>query len=130
MRVAAGARTWSLICPPSISGKKSRPTTLARAVIGGLLFATPTTLLIVPYLFAMLRKRNDGVLNGRSAFRTAIDAGFTRIRQQERQARAKTFRSFFSPSTWPMRDRAPTPHRSRCGTVVRRAWPNRGRRLL
>jgi multidrug efflux pump subunit AcrB len=34
---------------------------LARAVIGGLLFATPTTLLIVPYLFAMLRKRNDGV---------------------------------------------------------------------
>jgi multidrug efflux pump subunit AcrB len=34
---------------------------LARAVIGGLLFATPTTLLIVPYMFAMLRKRNDGV---------------------------------------------------------------------
>jgi multidrug efflux pump subunit AcrB len=34
---------------------------LARAVIGGLLFATPTTLLVVPYLFAMLRKRNDGV---------------------------------------------------------------------
>jgi multidrug efflux pump subunit AcrB len=33
---------------------------LARAVIGGLLFATPTTLLIVPYLFAMLRKGNDG----------------------------------------------------------------------
>src|SRR6202008_2579125 len=33
---------------------------LARAVIGGLLFATPTTLLIVPYLFAMLRKSNDG----------------------------------------------------------------------
>lgn len=32
---------------------------LARAVIGGLLFATPTTLLIVPYLFAMLRKGND-----------------------------------------------------------------------
>jgi hypothetical protein len=24
------------------------------------LFATPTTLLAVPYLFAMLRKRNDG----------------------------------------------------------------------
>ena len=23
-------------------------------------FATPTTLLVVPYLFAMLRKRNDG----------------------------------------------------------------------
>jgi multidrug efflux pump subunit AcrB len=33
---------------------------LARAVIGGLLFATPTTLLIVPYLFAILRKGNDG----------------------------------------------------------------------
>jgi multidrug efflux pump subunit AcrB len=33
---------------------------LARAVIGGLLFATPTTLVIVPYLFALLRKRNDG----------------------------------------------------------------------
>ena len=33
---------------------------LARAVIGGLLFATPTTLLVVPYLFAMLRSRNDG----------------------------------------------------------------------
>jgi hypothetical protein len=29
-------------------------------VIGGLLFATPTTLLVVPYLFAMLRKGNDG----------------------------------------------------------------------
>jgi multidrug efflux pump subunit AcrB len=33
---------------------------LARAVIGGLLFATPTTLLIVPYLFALLRKGNNG----------------------------------------------------------------------
>jgi multidrug efflux pump subunit AcrB len=33
---------------------------LARAVVGGLLFATPTTLLVVPYLFAMLRKGNDG----------------------------------------------------------------------
>ena len=33
---------------------------LARAVIGGLLFATPTTLLFVPYLFAVLRKGNDG----------------------------------------------------------------------
>jgi multidrug efflux pump subunit AcrB len=32
---------------------------LARAVIGGLVFATPTTLLIVPYLFAILRKRSD-----------------------------------------------------------------------
>jgi multidrug efflux pump subunit AcrB len=33
---------------------------LARAVIGGLLFATPTTLLVVPYLFAVLRKGSDG----------------------------------------------------------------------
>jgi len=33
---------------------------LARAVIGGLLFATPTTLLVVPYLFAALRGDNDG----------------------------------------------------------------------
>ena len=33
---------------------------LARAVIGGLLFATPTTLFVVPYLFAVLRKSNDG----------------------------------------------------------------------
>ena len=29
-------------------------------VSGGLLLATPTTLLVVPYLFALLRKRNDG----------------------------------------------------------------------
>ncbi len=29
-------------------------------MIGGLLFATPTTLLVVPYLFALLRKGNDG----------------------------------------------------------------------
>jgi multidrug efflux pump subunit AcrB len=40
-------------------GEQNAP--LGRAVIGGLLFATPTTLLIVPYLFAMLRKGNDGV---------------------------------------------------------------------
>ena len=33
---------------------------LARAVVGGLLFATPTTLLLVPYLFAMLRRGADG----------------------------------------------------------------------
>src|SRR3984885_14045819 len=32
----------------------------ARAVIGGLLFTTTTPLLVVPYLFAMLRKGNDG----------------------------------------------------------------------
>jgi hypothetical protein len=34
----------------------------AGAMIVGLLFATTTTLLIVPYLFAMLPKRNDGVV--------------------------------------------------------------------
>jgi multidrug efflux pump subunit AcrB len=48
--------------PMAIGGPgKEQNAALARAVIGGLLFATPTTLLIVPYLFAMLRKRNDGV---------------------------------------------------------------------
>jgi multidrug efflux pump subunit AcrB len=50
------------IIPMAIGGAgEEQNAALARAVIGGLLFATPTTLLIVPYLFAMLRKRNDGV---------------------------------------------------------------------
>jgi multidrug efflux pump subunit AcrB len=48
--------------PMAIGGPgEEQNAALARAVIGGLLFATPTTLLIVPYLFAMLRKGNDGV---------------------------------------------------------------------
>jgi multidrug efflux pump subunit AcrB len=48
--------------PMAIGGPgEEQNAALARAVIGGLLFATPTTLLIVPYLFALLRKRNDGV---------------------------------------------------------------------
>src|ERR1700737_891645 len=48
--------------PMAIGGPgEEQNAALARAVIGGLLFATPTTLLVVPYLFAMLRKRNDGV---------------------------------------------------------------------
>jgi multidrug efflux pump subunit AcrB len=48
--------------PMAIGGAgEEQNAALARAVMGGLLFATPTTLLIVPYLFAMLRKRNDGV---------------------------------------------------------------------
>jgi multidrug efflux pump subunit AcrB len=48
--------------PMAIGGPgEEQNAALARAVIGGLLFATPTTLLIVPYLFGMLRKRNDGV---------------------------------------------------------------------
>jgi multidrug efflux pump subunit AcrB len=48
--------------PMAIGGAgEEQNAALARAVIGGLLFATPTTLLIVPYLFALLRKRNNGV---------------------------------------------------------------------
>jgi multidrug efflux pump subunit AcrB len=47
--------------PMAIGGAgEEQNAALARAVIGGLLFATPTTLLIVPYLFAMLRKGSDG----------------------------------------------------------------------
>jgi multidrug efflux pump subunit AcrB len=47
--------------PMAIGGPgEEQNAALARAVIGGLLFATPTTLLVVPYLFAMLRKGYDG----------------------------------------------------------------------
>ena len=47
--------------PMAIGGAgEEQNAALARAVIGGLLFATPTTLLVVPYLFAMLREGNDG----------------------------------------------------------------------
>jgi multidrug efflux pump subunit AcrB len=47
--------------PMAIGGAgEEQNAALARAVIGGLLFATPTTLLVVPYLFAMMRKGNDG----------------------------------------------------------------------
>jgi multidrug efflux pump subunit AcrB len=47
--------------PMAIGGPgEEQNAALARAVIGGLLVATPTTLLVVPYLFAMLRKGNDG----------------------------------------------------------------------
>jgi multidrug efflux pump subunit AcrB len=47
--------------PMAIGGAgEEQNAALARAVIGGLLFATPTTLLVVPYLFALLRKRDDG----------------------------------------------------------------------
>ena len=46
--------------PMAIGGPgEEQNAALARAVIGGLLFATPTTLLLVPYLFAVLRKGND-----------------------------------------------------------------------
>jgi multidrug efflux pump subunit AcrB len=47
--------------PMAIGGAgEEQNAALARAVIGGLLFATPTTLLVVPYLFALLRTRADG----------------------------------------------------------------------
>jgi multidrug efflux pump subunit AcrB len=47
--------------PMAIGGAgEEQNASLARAVIGGLLFATPTTLFVVPYLFALLRRRNDG----------------------------------------------------------------------
>jgi multidrug efflux pump subunit AcrB len=47
--------------PMAIGGAgEEQNAALARAVIGGLLFATPTTLFGVPYLFALLRRRNDG----------------------------------------------------------------------
>jgi multidrug efflux pump subunit AcrB len=47
--------------PMAIGGPgEEQNASLARAVIGGLLFATPTTLFVVPYLFALLRKGNDG----------------------------------------------------------------------
>jgi multidrug efflux pump subunit AcrB len=46
--------------PMAIGGAgEEQNASLARAVIGGLVFATPTTLLIVPYLFVLLRKRSD-----------------------------------------------------------------------
>jgi multidrug efflux pump subunit AcrB len=56
--------------PMAIGGPgEEQNAALARAVIGGLVFATPTTLLIVPYLFATLRKRSvlrpaQGALEG------------------------------------------------------------------
>jgi multidrug efflux pump subunit AcrB len=47
--------------PMAIGGAgEEQNAVLARAVVGGLLFATPTTLLIVPWLFAVLRRGNDG----------------------------------------------------------------------
>jgi multidrug efflux pump subunit AcrB len=47
--------------PMAIGGAgEEQNAALARAVIGGLLFATPTTLLVVPWLFGKLRSGNDG----------------------------------------------------------------------
>jgi multidrug efflux pump subunit AcrB len=59
--MTAGAMIVGML-PMAIGGAgEEQNAALARAVIGGLLFATPATLLVVPYLFAMLRKHNDGV---------------------------------------------------------------------
>jgi multidrug efflux pump subunit AcrB len=58
--MTAGAMIVGML-PMALGGAgEEQNAALARAVIGGLLFATPTTLLVVPYLFAMLRKGNDG----------------------------------------------------------------------
>jgi multidrug efflux pump subunit AcrB len=58
--MTAGAMIVGMV-PMAIGGAgEEQNAALARAVIGGLLFATPTTLLVVPYLFAVLRKGNDG----------------------------------------------------------------------
>src|SRR3979409_165298 len=46
--------------PMAIGGAgEEQNAVLARPFFGGLLFATPTTLFAVPYLFALLRKGND-----------------------------------------------------------------------
>jgi multidrug efflux pump subunit AcrB len=59
--------------PMAIGGAgEEQNAALARAVIGGLLFATPTTLLVVPYLFALLRKGNDGT-TAHGVFAEAIE---------------------------------------------------------
>jgi multidrug efflux pump subunit AcrB len=58
--MTAGAMIVGMI-PMALGGAgEEQNAALARAVIGGLLFATPTTLLVVPCLFALLRKGNDG----------------------------------------------------------------------
>lgn len=44
----------------SIQCTEGPPDIAAYVIQMGLLFATPTTLLVVPYLFAMPRKGNDG----------------------------------------------------------------------
>lgn len=47
--------------PMAIGGAgEEQNAALARAVVGGLLFATPATLFLVPYLFALLQSRRDG----------------------------------------------------------------------
>lgn len=47
--------------PMAIGGPgEEQNAALARAVVGGLLFATPATLFLVPYLFSLLQSRRDG----------------------------------------------------------------------
>src|SRR5262249_34942652 len=58
--MTAGAMIVGMI-PMAIGGARAGQDAAAgRAGSGGPLLSTPTTLLIVPYLFAMLRSRNDG----------------------------------------------------------------------
>jgi hypothetical protein len=73
--------------PMAIGGPgEEQNAALARAVIGGLLFATPTTLIIVPYLFATLRKRNDLVAG---QWREPTGAAANDIGALEGQSRAE-----------------------------------------
>jgi multidrug efflux pump subunit AcrB len=46
--------------PMAIGGPGEAQNAAPGAVIGGPLFATPKTLLAVPYLFALPRRRSDG----------------------------------------------------------------------
>jgi multidrug efflux pump subunit AcrB len=70
--MTAGAMIVGML-PMALGGAgEEQNAALARAVIGGLLFATPTTLLLVPYLFALLRKRNDGQ-TAHGVFREGIE---------------------------------------------------------
>jgi multidrug efflux pump subunit AcrB len=73
-RIRPVLMTAAGMIPMAIGGAgEEQNAALARAVIGGLLFATPTTLLVVPYLFARLRKGNDGK-TAHGVFQEAIDA--------------------------------------------------------
>jgi multidrug efflux pump subunit AcrB len=59
--MTAAAMIVGMIPMASGGAGEEQNAALARAVIGGLLFATPTTLLVVPWLFARLRSGNDGM---------------------------------------------------------------------
>jgi predicted RND superfamily exporter protein len=67
---------------------------LARAVVGGLLLATPTTLLLVPYLFATLRKGADGKVASAEQTRDFVPAVLTApidARLRDEQVRPNLF---------------------------------------